>query len=164
MTPSNQFTITETVIDGFAIELIKFDIEDHQFMMVFTKLSEQYDITTLEELEQSLGFTIPEKSYNIKFDRLENFESGNFYAPPSSEFSQFNLKKLNYLGFIIYKLIELHANEKDAQLYFASAENSKLKSFYNRVVNKYANSLDCEVISDLPLDEGLDYAIKTSKY
>ncbi|MDM8524942.1 hypothetical protein QUF80_16350 [Desulfococcaceae bacterium HSG8] len=66
-------------------ERIDFSIGEHDFLMVFTPMSEISDEETLAQKSEDAGFIIPDNSYDVKFDRTENFGSGDFYAPPSSE-------------------------------------------------------------------------------
>jgi len=96
----------------------------------------------------------------VKFDRTENFESGDFYAPPSSKM---NLSQLNRLGLGIKQIIEFHYSVKNTEAYFAAAENLRLARYYDRLVRTYAGQLQFEVVAGIG-KEGLDYAIKTPKY
>ena len=141
---------------------INFSIDDHNFFMVFTPVILN-DSEYKYERELSAGFNIPDKSYDVKFDREENFESGNFYMPPSSEFSQMTPGKMKRLGTGVCKLMEFHCSITGAEVYFASAENEGLKQFYDRLANKHSDELEYKVTTGLG-EEGLDYAIKTSKF
>jgi len=76
-------------------ERIDFSIDGHDFLMVFTPVSEINDQETLAQKSEDVGFIIPDNSYDVKFDRIENFESGDFYASPSSGM---DLSQLNRLG------------------------------------------------------------------
>lgn len=146
----------------FNSQRIDFSIDDHNFFMVFTPVI----LTNSEykyQRETLAGFSVPDKSYDIKFDREENFESGDFYMPPSSDFSQMTPGKMKRLGKGVCKLIEFHCSITGAEVYFASAENGGLKQFYDRLANKHSDELEYKVTTGLG-EEGLDYAIKTSKF
>ncbi len=135
-----------------------FSIDGHDFLMVFTPVSEINDKETLAQKSEEVGFIIPDNSYDVKFDRTENFESGNFYTPP---FSKMDLSQLNRLG--IKQIMEFHYSIKNAEVYLATAENFRLARYYERLIRIYAEQLQFEVVSGIG-EEGLDYAIKTPKY
>lgn len=141
---------------------IDFSVDDHDFFMIFTPVLSD-DVEYTKERESIVGFTIPSRSYDVKFDRVENFDSGEFYAPPSQTYSFMGPSKMKRLGSGVCQLIDFHCSMTGAEVYFASAENYGLKQFYDRLANKYAGELNYEVTTGLG-DEGLDYAIKTSKF
>lgn len=141
---------------------IDFSVDDHQFFMIFTPVICD-DAAYVHERESQVDFEIPEQSYDIKFDRVENFESGQFYAPPAAGYSFMGLEKLARLGIGLCRLIEFHRSLTGAQVYFVSTENLRLKHFYDRLAKKYAVELNYSVNTGLG-EEGLDYAIKTSEY
>jgi len=142
---------------------IDFSIDDHEFLMTFTPVLSSGNREYLIERSKDVGFNIPDNSYDVKFDRLENFESDDFFSPPSTTFSFMCMAKLRRLGMAICQLLEFHAMAKDTEVYLASAENEGLKCFYDRLANRHAIRLEYDVIADLG-EEGLDYAIKTSKF
>ncbi len=127
--------------------------------MVFTPVNEINDEETLAQKSEDVGFAIPDNSYDIKFDRKDNFESGDFYAASS----KMNLSQLNRLGSAIKKIIEFHYSLKNAEVYFATAHSFKLARYYDRLIDAYAAQLNFECISRIG-EEGLDYVIKTGKY
>jgi hypothetical protein len=104
-------------------ERIDFSIDGHDFLMVFTPVSEINDQETLAQKSEDVGFIIPDNSYDVKFDRIENFESGDFYASPSSGM---DLSQLNRLGIGITQIMEFHYSMKNTEVYFATAENYRL--------------------------------------
>ncbi len=140
---------------------ISFSIDDHDFFMIFTPLIEDYEY--IQDRALTAGFSIPDRSYDVKFDRAENFITGNFYSPPHKTFTPMTPGKMKRLGLGIYQIINFHCTVSGAQVYFASAENRGLKKFYDRLAKRYADQLNYQVLTDLG-DEGLDYAIKTSKF
>jgi len=141
-------------------EKIDFSIDDHEFLIVFTPVTEINDENTLAQKSRSVGFSIPENSYDVKFDRRENFESDSFYAPPSVKMS---FRQLNRLGLGIKQIMEFHYVIKNAAVYLVTAESFKLARYYDRLIAKHARTLQFEVIARIG-EEGLDYAIKTTRY
>ena len=141
---------------------IDFSIDDHHFFMIFTPVITDDD-DYIQDRQSEVEFCIPDRSYDVKFDRVENFENGDFYVPPGQEFSFMGPGKMRRLGSAVCQLIDFHCSVTGAQAYFASAENLGLKQFYDRLANNYASELNYEVTTGLG-EEGLDYAIKTSKF
>ncbi|MGC0821893.1 hypothetical protein [Pantoea agglomerans] len=72
--------------------------------------------------------------YDVKFDRLENFNSGNFYAPPPAELRSRKRRFADELAEALETIITLHHKAYRARAYFAIAETEKLKRFYDRVL------------------------------
>ena len=141
-------------------ERVDFSIDGHGFLMVFTPMSEISDEETLAKKSEEMGFIIPDNSYDVKFDRTENFESGDFYAPSSSKM---DMSQLNRLGLGIRQIMEFHYSMKNTEAYFATAENRRLAQYYDRLARTYAEQLQFEVMARIG-EEGLDYAIRTPKY
>jgi hypothetical protein len=77
---------------------------------------------------------VPPNSYDVKFDRVENFEAGDYYTGPSEQFNFMDFAKMRRLGLAIFEVLEFHLTTKEPKAYFASAENIRLKSFYDRLV------------------------------
>lgn len=69
-----------------------FRIETHDFVVIFSEvITSDPDYHTYRSDE--VGFSIPRGCYDVKFDRLENFKSGDFYAlPPKGKCS----RRLNF--------------------------------------------------------------------
>lgn len=158
-----EWDFEEFVCGDIRTQLFNFSIDDHDFVMIFTHLKEFNDDDSIAELSDKAGFDVPANSYDVKFDRVENFDSGDYYSQPSEQFSFMDFGKMRRLGLAIYQVMEFHMTTKEPQAYFASAENIRLKWFYDRLVKQYADRLNLQVVSNLG-EEGLDYAIKTSKY
>lgn len=141
---------------------IDFSVDDHNFFMVFTPVSVSNDYDSLEQRSQEFGLIIPSNSYDVKFDRVENFDNSSFYERPSDQFSNMNYQKMVRLGHGIRDILQLHIATTNAEMYFAVAESTRLGKFYNMLDKKHANDLQSEVIRIA--DEELHYAIKTSNY
>ncbi len=141
---------------------INFSIDENKFLIVFTPLDTINDESTLTQKAKDFGFTIPYNSFDVKFDRTENFESDNYY---DSSNSKMNLSQLNRLGEEIKQIMIFHYSIKNTEVYFATTERIKLTSYYDRLVRKYANQCNFEVIKIK--EEGFDYAdyaFKTPKF
>ena len=149
--------------DNTFTERIDFSIDDHNFLMVFTPFKNSFNEEYFLWLSENIGFDIPDDGYVIKFDRVENFETGDFFARPSDDFSKFDLKKLNRLGKAIKEIIEFHCSLKNTEIYYASAQDFKMKKYYDRLIKKYSKYLNFEILSNLG-EERLDYVIKTRNY
>lgn len=162
MPNKNEWEIIEFPMGDINSQRIDFSISDHDFLIIFTPVLRD-DVEYLKDRSESVGFNIPDNSYDIKFDRVENFESDNYYCPPSDDFSKMGVGKMRKLGTSICQLIEFHATIKNTKTYFASAENIGLKKFYDRLVKVHASRLKYNVINNLG-EEELDYAIKTPRF
>ena len=139
---------------------IDFSIKENRFLMLFTPVKDFSDAETLASRSREIGFTIPDACYEIKFDRLENFESENFYEIPSHKLS---LSEIRHLGKKLVHLLEFHCQETSAEAYLAVAERPKLRSFYDRLAKNYADTLQFEVLKDLE-PGGFGYAIRTYNF
>jgi hypothetical protein len=142
---------------------IDFQVDDHDFLMLFTPVLASGNDEYIRFRSETVGFDIPHNSYDVKFDRVENFESGNFYAPPVEKWSKIDFRKMSRLGQELVQILEFHMVVTGAEAYFAAAENHGLKRFYDRLAKQRAQSIQCQVITNLG-EEGLDYAIKTSRF
>lgn len=139
------------------IQKIHFSFEDHKFVMIFTVIiKNEYYIDKEIEVE----FKFPENSYDVKFDRLENFDAGLFYIGPSSKFSIITFKKSKNLVNTIMKVIDFHCNQMHAELYLAQAASVKLKIFYDRLARPDKIGISCLVINNV-FEGKLGYVIKT---
>lgn len=139
------------------------DIDDHRLVMFFMPASEFYDDERKEEISRALTAPFPENSYDIKFDRLENFETENYYQPPDTQYSKANYRFMTRLSRGIAQLIDYHCEEVQPEAYFAVAENHRLKRFYDRLAVKHAPGLNFNPINGIG-HEGLGYALTTRHY
>lgn len=160
--------IDKWVLQAFPVgdinsQKIDFSIDDHDFVMIFTPVLESGDVQYLKERSADIGFSIPQNSYDVKFDRIENFQTGNLYAKPSLRYSRMNFSKMSRLGHGIAKILDFHRETTNAEVYLATAEHTALKSYYDRLAKQHASRLKFNVTSELG-SEGLDYAIKTENY
>ena len=159
----SKWAFTEYVFGDIHSQRIAFSIDDHDFYMLFTPLNQTSDDSTIIERSEAVGFEIPIDSFDVKFDRVENFESDQFYQLPADTFTIMDFSKMKRLGLAICQLLEFHTVATGAQAYFASAASVELKHFYDRLVRQHANRLNYTIHSGLG-EEGLDYAIKTPKF
>ncbi len=143
-------------------EMIHFSIKDHGFSMIFTPVRMLED-ECIKEKECDLSFPIPENSYDVKFDRHENIEDGNYYDSPGVGFSKFGLSEMSLLGRWLVKIVKFHEERTEAELYLAEANNQALNVYYARLARRHADGLGYEVYKNLG-SEGKGYAIKTQRF
>lgn len=107
-----------------------------------------------------IGFNIPPRCYDVKFDRRENFENETFYEPaPKGQCS----RKLNFtheLAEALKAIMTLHHNVYHVRAYFAVADTLKLKRFYDRVLQSLSHDVVHEV-NNGPGEGGMGYVLKT---
>ncbi|OPJ90881.1 hypothetical protein B1H39_24120 [Serratia marcescens] len=136
-----------------------FKIDDQQFLVIFAEINTNdlgYHAYRCEEV----GFNIPSRCYDVKFDRLENFENETFYQPPSPEAVCWRLDFSRELAEALETVITLHHNIYQARAYIAVAETKKLKRFYDRVLQTIPDDVIYEYRAELG-EGGLGYALKT---
>lgn len=159
--PSNNeryWEIADFDYSGIQCELISFDLDSIQYVMVFNRIDEAQDIDAISEKEKELGIKIPPNSYQVKFDTVGNFESGAFYEQPSTKLTHPQVKKL---GTLLIELLHFHYTHSKADAYYFVAANKKLKRFYDRLAAQQDAALKFNVTKDLG-DEGCGYEL-TSK-
>lgn len=123
------------------------------FLVFFTKNCEAQGSDLVAD---EYGIDADEDGYQIKFESKSNFDNDTFYEQPDIPL---NLSELNELGKELCNAILFHCRNKNAKSYFFIAENKKLKKFYDRLITKYAESLDCDVTKDLG-ESGYGYNLK----
>lgn len=145
--------------NGLLAHLFKFSVQRRHFILIFSPI----DVTN-EEYHQfhseEVGFTLPADSYDVKFDRQENFNSGNFYAPPAPGSSARRYGFANELAEALTTIIQLHYATYQAKAYLAVAENDKLKRYYDRILQNVPGDIVYDLIKDFGV-EGRGYACKT---
>lgn len=143
----------------FTAHRFDFRIETHNFVVLFSEVitsdPEYHDYRSGE-----VGFKIPTGCYDVKFDRLENFESGDFYAPPPKGLCSRRLNFTDELAEALETIMTLHHNVYRARAYFAVAETSKLKRFYDRILQQPPHDVVYEVSTELG-EGGRGYVLKT---
>ncbi|UAN54707.1 hypothetical protein KGP26_30090 (plasmid) [Serratia sp. JSRIV002] len=141
-----------------------FSIGEHKFLVLFSPIDVS-DVGYHALRSEEVGFSLPSDSYDVKFDRLENFESDNFYATPKKS-------DLGGIGGIAYleelvdaltHIITLHCNTYQAKSYLMLAENMRLKQFYDRVLQRSFDEVLSYVATNLG-EEGKGYALRTRYY
>lgn len=143
---------------------LDFAIDGTDFIIVFS-LVDIADHEYARFRSEEVGVAIPDNSYDIKFDTLENYTNGSWYeAPkPNSPFSRLGFEGLTRLSVALRKAIDLHYTTYNAKLYMAAAENGRLVKFYNRLVCNKPGEIDYQVSSELG-PNGAGYAIKTPRF
>lgn len=143
----------------FLAHRFDFCIGAHNFVVLFAEVMTS-DPVYLEYRSDEAGFRIIPRCYDVKFDRLENFESNNFYEPPSKENRSKRLDFADELADALETIITLHHNVYHAKAYLAVAETPKLKRFYDRVLQTVPDDVIYEVNADLG-EGGMGYVLKT---
>ncbi len=136
-----------------------FIVQGCEFLVIFSMVDVR-DEDYHQYRCQEAGFSIPTNSYDIKFDRLDNYINNTFYAPPVKGACQYGLRFLNELTRRLQKIITLHYNTYAAKAYFAIAENQRLRRFYHRILQRSFDDVIYEVSTDLG-EGGRGYAFKT---
>ncbi|EPV8439219.1 hypothetical protein [Klebsiella variicola] len=136
-----------------------FCIEAHKFLVIFAEVITS-DPAYHAYRSDEVGFHIPDRCYDVKFDRVENFESGDFYKQPPLENRSRRLNFTEELAEALETIITLHHNVYHARAYFAVAETTKLKRFYDRILQQPPHDVVYEVNTDLG-EGGMGYALKT---
>ncbi|WP_409160594.1 hypothetical protein [Pectobacterium sp. B2J-2] len=144
---------------GYIAHRFDFCIDTHHFVVIFAEvdISEPaYHIYRSDEV----GFEIPPCCYDVKFDRLENFESGDFYKPASKGQCSRRLGFSAELAEALETIITLHHDVYHARAYLAVAETPKLKRFYDRVLQRSPHDVVYEMSAGLG-EGGNGYVLKT---
>ncbi|WP_213991648.1 hypothetical protein [Sodalis sp. dw_96] len=136
-----------------------FIVQGCEFLIIFS-LVDIRDEDYHQYRCQEVGFNIPANSYDIKFDRLDNYISNTFYAPPLKGAGLYGLGFLHELTHRLKNIITLHYNIYATKTYFAVAENQRLKRFYHRILQRSFDDVIYEVSTDLG-EGGKGYAVKT---
>ncbi len=136
-----------------------FCIETHNFVVLFAEVDTS-DSEYLSYRSDEAGFEIPPNCYDVKFDRRENFESGDFYKPPSKGQCSRRLDFSEELAEALGTIITLHHNVYCAKAYFAVADTAKLKRFYDRVLQRPPHDVIYEMQAGLG-EGGMGYVLKT---
>ncbi|CDH21525.1 conserved hypothetical protein [Xenorhabdus bovienii str. kraussei Quebec] len=136
-----------------------FSIKDHAFIVLFSTVDIQ-DRDYHSMRSEEVGFLIPGDCYDVKFDRLENFNSGGYFTPPAKGKCSKGINFIKKLTEALEIIITLHHNTYCARAYFAVAETDKLKRFYDRVLQDVPDDVIYEVTTNLG-EEGKGYALKT---
>ncbi|MCU5772620.1 hypothetical protein N5923_14255 [Erwiniaceae bacterium BAC15a-03b] len=144
---------------GYIAHRFDFCIGKDKFVVIFAEVdtvSSEYHSFRSEEV----GFSIPPHCYDVKFDRLENFEQGSFYESPTKGQCSKQITFAAKLAEALETIITLHHNIYYARAYFAIAETDKLKRFYDRILQRPLHDIVYEVSTGLG-EGGMGYALKT---
>ncbi len=137
---------------------VDFWVGEHLFLMTFSKILRKND-AYLRDRAHRAGFSLPEESYDVKFDRMENVQNETYFEPPEQLLT---IRETCELQETLAELLEFHCGETGALVYLAAAERPSLKRFYDRLADRYADQLGYDVYRDLGHKE-MEYAIKTQK-
>ncbi|AWR82465.1 TPA: hypothetical protein N2X59_000226 [Escherichia coli] len=143
----------------FLNHLYRFSVDHHHFIVIFSPI----DISDAEYHQyrsEEVGFEIPTNCFDVKFDRQENFDSGNFYMPPAATECSRRRRFTDELAEALATIIEKHYIIYHARAYLAIAENDKLKRYYDRILHNAPANVAYRVIKDVG-EEERGYAIQT---
>jgi hypothetical protein len=157
---NSQLVIEDGVFNGEDFKLIKFYFKHKQYVVIFTKVESAKNPPDITLKENELGLVYQSNSFEVKFDLVDNFESGHYYQKPASTYT---FRELMALGMLLCNSIQFHFRLTGASAYYAIAENSKLKSFYDLLDKKCKNMVAFTVVDKLG-SEGLGYEIRTTNY
>lgn len=136
-----------------------FSVGKQQFLVIFAEIiTSDPDYHTYRSEEA--GFSIPERCYDVKFDRLENFENETYYQSPPPDAVRWSPEFSRNLADALKTVITLHHNAYHARAYLAVAETPKLKRFYDRVLQSIPYDVICEFTAGLG-EGGMGYVLKT---
>lgn len=144
---------------GFLNHLYRFSVDHHHFIVIFSPIDisdAEYHQYRSEEVE----FYVPTNCFDVKFDRQENFASGNFYTPPAPAECSRRRRFTDELAEALATIIEKHYIIYQARAYLATAENDKLKRYYDRILQDAPANVVYRVIKDVG-EEERGYAIQT---
>lgn len=144
---------------GYIAQRYDFGIGKDRFVMIFAEI-DTVDRNYLAFRSKEAGFDIPPRCYDIKFDRLENFEQGTYYQPPSKGQSSSRFTFARELAEALKTIIALHHDIYQARAYMATAETEKLRRFYDRILQQSSHKVVYELSTGLG-DGGMGYVFKT---
>ncbi|MCB5308385.1 hypothetical protein [Yersinia massiliensis] len=147
----------------FIFQRLNFSIDDHDFIIIFSEVVILGNGETSNFSNDELGFIIPKNSYEIKFDRAENFHNEHYFELPAEEYSQLNYQSLMRLGDALNIIISNHYNKFIPQVYLSVAVNTRLKLFYDRLCEKRNFNIPVEIKKNIG-EGGRGYAIKTPRF
>ena len=144
---------------GYIAHRYDFSIEKDRFVMLFAEI-DTADRNYLAFRSEEARFDIPPRCYDIKFDRLENFERGTYYQPPGKGQSSSRFTFASELAEALTTIIALHHDIYQARAYMAIAETEKLRRFYDRILQQSSHKVVYEVSTGLG-EGGMGYVFKT---
>lgn len=119
----------------YIAHLYNFSVDNHLFIIMFTEI-DTADIVYHRFRNEDAGFRLPKHCYDVKFDRVENFEKETYYQPPPKGKCSRKFSFPGELSKTIERIITLHQDTYKARAYFAVAETQKLKRYYDRVLQQ----------------------------
>ncbi|WP_261369633.1 hypothetical protein [Yersinia bercovieri] len=140
-----------------------FSIDDHDFIIIFSEVIMLESGGTSNLSNDDVGFIIPENTYEVKFDRAENFRNELYFELPAANYSKFDYQSLMRLGNALNIIISSHYNKFKPQVYLSVAVNTRLKLFYDRLCEKQNFDIPVEIKIDIG-EGGRGYAIKTPRF
>lgn len=148
----------------FIFHRLDFSIDDHDFIMILSEAVMLAGGGTSSFSNEDVGFIIPENTYEIKFDRVENFHNDSYFELPTTQYSKLNYKSLMRLGSALNIVIMNHYHSFKPKLYLSIAVNTRLKLLYDRLLLTHRGlSIPIEIKKNIG-EGGRGYAIKTPRF
>ncbi|MBU9832385.1 hypothetical protein J1779_20850 [Rahnella sp. FC061912-K] len=152
-------TFREFLHGEYIAHLYNFSVDDHFFIMVFTEIDIN-DINYHAFRNEEAGFHIPAHCFDVKFDRVDNFENETYFQPPPKGKCS---RKYSFPGDLsenIERIITLHLTTYKARAYFAVAETQKLKRYYDRVLQQRTDHIVYKATNGHG-EKGMGYVLRT---
>ncbi len=155
----HHWVVEDFLMGNIPCQTIEFEFNGFIYFMIFSRVEENYDESTIQEKTEELAIHYRKNSYIINFDLQSNFESedADYFAPPERVASP---AQLNELKEILVQLLQFHYENSRAESYFFVASDMRLKHFYDRIAKRYAKQIGFQVRNHLG-EEGLAYEIIT---
>ncbi|MDN0109811.1 hypothetical protein [Yersinia mollaretii] len=147
----------------FIFHRLDFSIDDHDFIIIFSEVVMLENGGTSSFSNDDVGFIIPANTYEVKFDRAENFRNDLYFELPTAEYSKLGYQSLMRLGNALNIIITNHYNKFKPRAYLSVAINTRLKMFYDRLCENQDFDIPVEIKIDIG-EGGRGYAIKTPRF
>ncbi|MEM8238370.1 hypothetical protein Q4R49_11690 [Morganella morganii subsp. sibonii] len=147
---------------SFYVHLYRFSVDLFDFVVLFSPI----DITDAEYLafrSSEAGFRLPERCYDLKFDREDNFLNSTFYQVPERGMGSRRYGFVQDLAVALQHIVILHYYQYSAKVYFMIAENDKLKRYYDRILQLRHDNVLSEIKAGLG-EGGKGYVLKTRHF
>ncbi len=143
-------------IENVDAEMIEFEVNSIDYVSFFAHASDYLDIHTKEQLEEQIGFDLPDETYQFKFDTLENVTAEKFFytfTPPIHK-----PKHIRELGNDLESCIKIHREQRGVEAYYVFAVRKNLYKFYGRILKRKELEYGYRIFEGLG-EEGLGYVV-----
>ena len=147
---------------SFYVHLYRFSVDGFDFVVIFSPV----DITDAAYSafrSAEAGVRLPERCYDLKFDREDNFLNSTFYQVPERGMCSRRYGFVQDLAVALQRIVILHCQQYAAKVYFMIAENDKLKRYYDRILQHGHDNVLSEIKAGLG-EGGKGYVLKTRHF